>query len=146
MMNRLKARWIRAWSTAEHGMVRPVNSRDKSAVSLEVNPSGGTYTFIQGGTSISPAIPYNAPPGWPRDPANCSITDLEDRFRHHPPATDARRMAHVMVREDCLRLAKLIDELLPNCREKSTAVTNLEQVMFWSNAGIARQSNDGDNQ
>lgn len=72
-----------------------------------------------------------------------SIPDLENRFRYHTPTTDARRQAHETVRNNCLQLATLLDGLLPDGREKSTAITNLEQVMFWANAGLARQPDDG---
>jgi hypothetical protein len=109
-------------------------------ISIEGTPSGGTFSLSEGSRTTGP-IPYNAPAGWPRDPANRSIPDLDDRFQHHSPTSNARRRAHEMVRDECLRLAKAIDELMPHCREKSTAMTNLEQVMFWANAGIARQPN-----
>lgn len=138
----LREWWIRAWSTAEHGMIRPAGNQDQPAVTLEASPSGGTFTISDSHRTSEP-IPYNAPPGWPRDPANRSISDLEDRFRTHPLTTAARRAAPEMIREECLGLARVIDELMPNCREKSTAITNLEQVMFWSNAGIARQPDGG---
>ncbi|MDT2194096.1 DUF7681 family protein [Paenibacillus larvae] len=35
-------------------------------------------------------------------------------------------------------LAYLINEICPNSREKSLAITNLEQVVMWANASIAR--------
>jgi len=42
------------------------------------------------------------------------------------------------IREGCKVLAMLIDASCPDGREKSLSLTNLEQVMFWANAGIAR--------
>jgi hypothetical protein len=39
----------------------------------------------------------------------------------------------------CLSLARFIDDTLPPGREKSLAITKLEEVMFWANAGLARQ-------
>lgn len=35
-------------------------------------------------------------------------------------------------------LAYLLDAQVPNSREKSLAMTNLEQAVFWANAGVAR--------
>jgi len=65
--------------------------------------------------------------------------DIANRFAFHPAATDARRQAHEDVRGLCLALAGELDGLLPEGREKSLAITNLEQTMFWANAAIARQ-------
>jgi hypothetical protein len=64
--------------------------------------------------------------------------DLRNRFDYHPPKDEATRTAHEQVRGKCLELAEFINDTLPDGREKSTAITNLEQVMMWSNAGIAR--------
>lgn len=66
--------------------------------------------------------------------------DIANRFIHHPPPDKRTANAHESVRAACLYLAKHINELLPDGREKSLAITNLEQVMFWANAGIARYS------
>jgi len=70
--------------------------------------------------------------------------ELENRFRHHPPATEQRVRDHNSVRGACLMLSQQLDALLPPGREKSLALTNLEQVMFWANAAIARQPQDAD--
>ena len=42
------------------------------------------------------------------------------------------------IREACKMLAQIINGGCPDGREKSLALTNLEQVMFWANASIAR--------
>lgn len=63
--------------------------------------------------------------------------ELGNRFEHH----QVDQLAHaniVSVREACSGFALLINALVPEGREKSLAVTNLEQVMFWANAGISR--------
>lgn len=64
--------------------------------------------------------------------------DLQRRFNFHPADTEHKRDTHNLVRNSCLHLAFQLDELVPDGREKSLAITNLEQVMFWANAGIAR--------
>ena len=63
--------------------------------------------------------------------------DLHHRFSHHPP-TDESIEKHSTVREECLLLAYSLNELLPEGREKSTALTKLEEVMMHANAAIAR--------
>jgi hypothetical protein len=65
--------------------------------------------------------------------------DIANRFAFHPAATPERGEAHTNVREACRRLADELNETLPEGREKSLAITHLEEVMFWGNAAIARQ-------
>ncbi len=64
--------------------------------------------------------------------------DIENRFKFHPATTDEKRLAHESVREACKTLAHMFNGLLPEGREKSLAITHLEEVMFWANAGLAR--------
>lgn len=64
--------------------------------------------------------------------------DLTNRFHYHPPATENVKVKHEDIRNSCLTLANFINEALPEGREKSLAITKLEEVMFWSNASIAR--------
>jgi hypothetical protein len=65
--------------------------------------------------------------------------DLENRFAFHPPADLNVKQKHDAVRNWCLRLSIDINDLIPeDSREKSLAVTSLEEVMFWANAAIAR--------
>jgi hypothetical protein len=66
--------------------------------------------------------------------------DIENRFKHHPPTSGKTINAHEAVRTFCLDLANNINKLVPDSREKSLALTKLEEVMMWSNAGIARES------
>lgn len=64
--------------------------------------------------------------------------DLDNRFMYHPPVTDDKKLAHEKVREFCRLLSLDLNELLPEGREKSLAITHLETVMFWANAAVAR--------
>lgn len=64
--------------------------------------------------------------------------DLSNRFGYHPPSTDGVRMNHEAIRDECENLAQFLDALLPECREKSLAMTKIEESMFWANAAIAR--------
>ena len=68
-----------------------------------------------------------------------SPDDVDRRFHPHP-ADEARSAAHSTVYTRCGDLAHLLNDLLPEGREKSLALTNLEQTMFWANAAIARSA------
>ena len=64
--------------------------------------------------------------------------DLEHRFAFHPALTPAKRDAHASVRRECQDLADFLNNTLPEGREKSLAITHLEEVMMWGNAALAR--------
>lgn len=64
--------------------------------------------------------------------------DIEHRFAFHAAPDDEKRDAHTSVRQACRRLADFLNEALPDGREKSVAITKVEEVMFWGNAGLAR--------
>jgi hypothetical protein len=64
--------------------------------------------------------------------------DLQNRFTYH--ASDATKMAKFeSIRKNMFALSMLINEYCPEGREKSLAITNLEQAQFWANAAIARE-------
>ncbi len=62
---------------------------------------------------------------------------LENNFCYHAPK-EGQLAKYEAIRDKAKELAYLIDELVPGSREKSLAWTNLEQAVFWANAGIAR--------
>jgi hypothetical protein len=65
--------------------------------------------------------------------------DLKNRFDFHPAKDNRTQERHSLVRSYCLALATSIDSLVPEGREKALAITKLEEVMMWANAGIARE-------
>lgn len=65
--------------------------------------------------------------------------DLDNRFEFHAASSEEKRNEHTSVREQCRVLATALNEI-PEGREKSLAITHLEEVMFWANAAIARHS------
>lgn len=66
-----------------------------------------------------------------------SIADIENRFSYHKP-TEKKASKHEAIRGDMLRTAHYWNGELPDGREKSLAITKLEEAMFWANAAIAR--------
>jgi len=69
------------------------------------------------------------------------IADLIKRFTYHPP-TGNQPQKYDNIRKNALAFAELIDAMCPDSREKSLAITNLEEAVMWANASIAR--NEGD--
>jgi hypothetical protein len=67
------------------------------------------------------------------------ISDLENRFTYHAPK-EGQPKKYEDIRATALELAKLIDELCPDSREKSLAITSLEESTMWANASIARNT------
>jgi hypothetical protein len=67
-----------------------------------------------------------------------SPDDLANRFGYHRP-TDDHVTRHEKARSGCHELAQHLVQLVPPGRELSLALTALEEVAMWANAGIARQ-------
>lgn len=63
--------------------------------------------------------------------------DIENRFTYHPPK-EGQPEKYTKLREKAKELAYMVDELCPNSREKSLALTKLEEMVFYANASIAR--------
>jgi hypothetical protein len=64
--------------------------------------------------------------------------DLENRFTYHAPK-EGQPSIYESIRTNALNLSKYINQVCPEGREKSLAVTKLEEVVFWANASIARK-------
>lgn len=64
--------------------------------------------------------------------------DLDNRFAYHQPSTPSVAENHGNIRDRCRDLAAVIDAAAVDCREKSLAITALEEAMLWANAAIAR--------
>ena len=63
--------------------------------------------------------------------------DLDRLFDYHRPSGEAQTL-HGETRQVLKELAGFLDRQLPEGREKSLAMTNLEQCGFWCHAAIAR--------
>lgn len=69
-------------------------------------------------------------------------SDLQNRFMYHKPSNEKIAEKHEKIRYSCLDMAYEINKLVPDGREKSLAITKLEEVMMWANAGIARNNKE----
>jgi hypothetical protein len=63
--------------------------------------------------------------------------DLEKNFTYHTPKGD-QPVRYAAIRLQALEFAKTINVACPESREKSLAMTKLEEVVMWANASIAR--------
>jgi len=63
--------------------------------------------------------------------------DLEGRFQQHGMNVDQQRHSKA-IRDSALDLAELISWPVPDCRERSIALTSLEEAVMWANKAIAR--------
>lgn len=66
-------------------------------------------------------------------------SDIENRFTYHPPDNNDTNK-YLLIRARAKELAKLIDEMCPESREKSLAITKIEEAVMWANASIARET------
>jgi hypothetical protein len=62
---------------------------------------------------------------------------IETDFTYYPPK-EGQPEIYVKLRNEAKKLAYMIDEFVPESREKSLAFTKLNEVIMWANAGIAR--------
>ena len=63
--------------------------------------------------------------------------DLKNRLAHHPPASEDHAKLHENMRAKATTLGNHIIKTLPPSRERSLALTHLQEALMWSNAAIA---------
>jgi hypothetical protein len=68
-----------------------------------------------------------------------SFQDIDRRFDHHPPKDEDTIRRHTDARAKAKELAEFFEATLLEGREKSVALTKLEEALMWANASIARQ-------
>lgn len=64
--------------------------------------------------------------------------DIETRFTYHAPRPEDIPV-YKFFRDQAHIFADKINSMLPDGREKSLAITKLEEVVFWVNAALARK-------
>lgn len=62
---------------------------------------------------------------------------LENNFRYHAPKP-GQAERYQKIRDKAKELAYLLEEECPGSRERSLALTKLEESVMWANASIAR--------
>jgi len=63
--------------------------------------------------------------------------EMENRFKYHTPKP-GQTEKYVIIRDKTKEVAQIIIDLCPESREKSLAITKLEEAVMWANASIAR--------
>lgn len=64
-------------------------------------------------------------------------SDIEKRFTYHAPK-EGQPEKYAKIRSTARGLAELVYDLCPAGREKSLALTKVEEAVMWANAAIAR--------
>lgn len=62
---------------------------------------------------------------------------IDNNFTYHPPKGDQPEL-YIRLRDEAKALAYSINSICPESREKSLALTKLEESIMWANASIAR--------
>lgn len=62
---------------------------------------------------------------------------IEVNFSYHAPK-DGQPQKYTNIRDQAKHFAYLIDTMCPMSREKSLALTKLEECVMWANASISR--------
>ncbi|WP_271006563.1 hypothetical protein [Listeria seeligeri] len=68
---------------------------------------------------------------------------IENNFKYYKPKF-GQTEKYDLLRSEAKELAHLIDKLCPGSREKSLAITKLEESVMWANASIARSIEEGE--
>lgn len=71
------------------------------------------------------------------DKIKATDPDIEKRFTYHSPKGKEQRFQ--TLRNEAKHLANTIKKQCPDSRERSLALTKLEEVVMWANASIARE-------
>lgn len=75
------------------------------------------------------------------DPLDPTLaTDLTNRFTYHPPKP-GQPAIYESIRDQAHAFARNLCGHVPPSRERSLALTKLEEVVMWANAGVARAGN-----
>ena len=74
----------------------------------------------------------------PTEKIEPAVQKLQNNFVYHAPTPEAREK-FTLLRTHFLGMAAAVDVLCPDSREKSLAMTKIEEAMMWANAAIARK-------
>ncbi len=62
---------------------------------------------------------------------------IKNNFKYHAPKGEQIEV-YKKIRENVKQIALMINEYIPDSREKSLSLTKLEEAVMWANAGLAR--------
>ena len=65
------------------------------------------------------------------------VYDVKRNFTYHPPQSD-QAGRYEDLRGGCAALANMVMQHCPDSRERSLALTKIEEACMWANASIAR--------
>ena len=68
--------------------------------------------------------------------------DIENRFSLHKVGTSETIDVMSDIRYKMMHLALDIDQSMNECREKSLAITKLEECLMWTNKGITKDGEE----
>ncbi len=71
------------------------------------------------------------------DPMPLTDDEIKNRFSYHPPSADGARK-HEKLTDALMTACFYVDEICPDGREKSLAITKLEEAKMWASAAVAR--------
>ena len=71
------------------------------------------------------------------DSAQNENKQIENNFKYHSPK-EGQPEKYEILRNQAKQLAYVFENLCSNSREKSVAMTKLEEAVMWANAAIAR--------
>ena len=66
-----------------------------------------------------------------------SNIEIEARHAYHQPKTEETAQLHEAVRDKTKELALWLDQNLPQSREKTMALTKVQEAMWAANAAVA---------
>ena len=79
--------------------------------------------------------PLAAYPLLPQKETNMVGQELQHRFQYHEPDYPAKESI-TFIHKKALDLAEAINSRLCDCREKSIAMTSIEDAVLWATKGI----------
>jgi hypothetical protein len=66
-----------------------------------------------------------------------SLDEISDRFHYHKPSEQGTAR-HQRLSSSFVQIADVVNAACPEGREKSLALTKLEEAKFWASAAVAR--------
>jgi hypothetical protein len=69
------------------------------------------------------------------------VNDLKKRFTYHAPK-EGQPKKYEQIRAEAFSFSLLLNDLCPESREKSLAITHLEDAVMWANKSISGEEDE----